>query len=197
MEGNVSLVSSHVYIAHSYTICDIFSGDKSCRTSPNDTPSTKSMNMYGHPASLSSSLLHPCISGTGIQVRSRTSRVVTTKEFIIRSSNCGFGWENIRPGRGIRTIHFWPVEGKWRGMTMLKVPKVGTQVKGGEMQGMLLLRREAMRQSPSREMPERKSSTAITDSDEELEVIDLGVRPVPVNITQTRAITLHFVCNLR
>ena len=62
---------------------------------------------------------------------------------------------------------------------MLKVPKVGIQVEGGEMQGMLLLRREAMRQRPSREMPERKSSTAITDSDEELEVIDLGVRPIP------------------
>ena len=179
MEGNVSLVSSHVYMAHSYTICDIFSGDKSCRTSPKDTPSTKSINMYGHPASLSSSLLHPCISGTGIQVRSLTSRVVTTKEFIIRSSNCGFGCENIRPGRGIRTIHFCEVEGKWRGMTMLKVPKVGIQVVGGEMQGVLLLRREAMRQRPSREMPERKSSTAMTDSEEELEVIDLGVRPTP------------------
>ena len=71
---------------------------------------------------------------------------------------------------------------------MLKVPKVGIQVVGGEMQGVLLLRREAMRQRPSREMPERKSSTAMTDSEEELEVIDLGVRPTPVSTTQTRGL---------
>jgi len=61
---------------------------------------------------------------------------------------------------------------------MLKVPKVGMQVSSGEVQGILLLRREARRQMPSREMPERKSSTAMMDSEEELEVIDLGVRPI-------------------
>ena len=62
-------------------------------------------------------------------------------------------------------------------MTTLKVPKVGIQVLGGEKQGILLFRREAMRQRPSRETLERKSSTASTDSEDALDVIDFGVRP--------------------
>lgn len=62
------------------------------------------------------------------------------------------------------------------------------------MQGTLLFRREARRQRPSREIPERKSSTAMTDSEEELEVIDLGVRPTNALAQYTqkgRKVTSH------
>jgi len=41
----------------------------------------------------------------------------------------------------------------------LKVPKVGMQIEGGEWQGMLLFRREAMMQRAWRETVARKSST--------------------------------------
>jgi len=77
---------------------------------------------------------------------------------MIRVRKLGFGELKIRPGRGIRAIHFSPVE-KWRGMTMLKVPKVGMQIDGGEWQGVLLFRREATVQRAWREMVARKSST--------------------------------------
>ena len=42
---------------------------------------------------------------------------------------------------------------------MLKVPKVGMQIDGGEWQGVSLFRREATAQRAWREMVARKSST--------------------------------------
>lgn len=62
---------------------------------------------------------------------------------------------------------------------MLKVPKAGMQVVGGEEQGVLAFRREAILQRFVREMRARKSSTRSTELievDEETEVIDFGVR---------------------
>jgi hypothetical protein len=71
---------------------------------------------------------------------------------------------------------------KWRGMTMLKVPKAGIQVWTGEVHGVLAFRREAMAQRLGREMDWRKSSTRSTELKEAVLAlvlqgdIDLGVR---------------------
>jgi hypothetical protein len=71
-------------------------------------------------------------------------------------------------------------------MTMLKVPKAGMQVEGGEVQGVLLFKLEAIVQRAWREMRRRKVSTRSTEvmelgeveEEDEEEVMDFGVRSI-------------------